>query len=82
MKGHQDRNIYHEIQRQKALEKGLGCQFIKIDPYEEISNIFKAIIEIHRHIKKSTKKSTEKSSNNSIKTKCLKYFVKKILPAL
>ena len=54
--------------------------------------------EIHRHIKKSTKKLTEKStkkslidklskklevkSNNCIKTKCLKYVVKKILPTL
>ena len=60
-------------------------------------NIFKAINDIHRHIKKLTKKSTKKSlidelsnkllrlefkSNNSIKTICLKYVVKKILPTL
>ena len=59
--------------------------------------IFKAINEIHRHIKKSTEKSTKKSlidelsnkllrlefkSNHSIKTKCLKYVVEKILPTL
>ena len=59
--------------------------------------IFKAINEIHRHIKKSTKKSAKKSlidelsnkllrfefkSNHSIKTKCLKYVVEKILPTL
>ena len=40
-----------------ALEKELGCKFIRIDPDEEDFNIFKAINEIHRHIKKSTKKS-------------------------
>ena len=44
----------------------------------------------YTNIKKSTKKLTEKStkkslefkSNNSIKTKCLKYIVKKMLPTL
>ena len=96
-KGHKNRNIDHEIKRQKAIEKELGCEFIRIDPDEEDFNIFKDINEIHRHIKKSTKKSTKKSlidelsnkllrlefkSNNSIKTKCLKYVVKKILPTL
>ena len=58
-KGHKDRNINHEIQRQKAFEKELICEFIRIDPDEEDFNIFKAINEIHRHIKKSTKKSTK-----------------------
>ena len=100
-KGHKDGNIDHEIQRQKPLEKELGCEFIRIDPDEENFNIFNAINKIHRHIKKSTKKLTEKStkeglidklsnkllrlefkSNDSIKTKCLKYVVKKILPNL
>ena len=45
---HNDRNIDYEIQRQKAIEKELGCIFIRTDPD-------KAINEIHRHIKKSTK---------------------------
>ena len=76
-----------------ALEKELDCKFIRIDPDEEDFNIFKAINEIHRDIKKSTKKPLidkpskkllrlEFKSNNSIKTKCLKYIVKKILPTL
>ena len=56
-KGHKDRNINHEIQSQKALEKELVCKFIRIDSDEEDFNIFNAINEIHRHIKKSTKKS-------------------------
>ena len=54
--GHNDRNIDYEIQRQKAIEKELGCVFIKINTDEENFNIFKAINEIYRHIKKSTKK--------------------------
>ena len=51
--------IDHEITRQKAVEKKLGCEFIRIVPDEEDFNIFKAINEIHRHIKKSNKKSTK-----------------------
>ena len=46
--GHKDRNIDHEIKRQKALEKELGCEFIRIDLDEVNFNSFKAIIEIHR----------------------------------
>ena len=29
--GHKDRNIDYEIQRQKALEKEFGCEFIRIN---------------------------------------------------
>ena len=35
-KGHKDRNTNDEIQRQKALEKELGCKFIRIIPDEKI----------------------------------------------
>ena len=55
--GHNDRNIDYEIQRQRAIEKELGCVFIRINPDEKNFNIFKEINKIHRHIKKSTKKS-------------------------
>ena len=58
-KGHEDRNIDHEIKRKKALEKELSCEFIRIKPDEEDFNIFKAINEIHRHNEKSTKKSSK-----------------------
>ena len=65
--------------------------FIRINPEEEKFNIFKEINEIHRHIKKLTKKSLiddlskkllelEFKSNHSIKSKCLKWILKKILP--
>ena len=89
--GHNNRNIDYEIQRQKAIEKELGCVFIRINPDEENFNIFRAINKIHRHIKKSTKKSLidkiskrllklEFKSNHSIITKALKRVVKKHFP--
>ena len=100
-KDHQDRDISREIERQKALEKKLGCEFIRINPDKENFNIFKTQNEIFRHIKKSNKESTKEltknslidelsnkllklkfEKNNSIKTKCLKHAVEKILPTL
>ena len=55
--GHADRNLGNEIERQKVIEKELGCVFIRINPGEKNFNIFKEISKIHSHIKKSTKKS-------------------------
>ena len=93
-KGHKNRNINDEIQRQNALEKNLGCEFIRINLDKKNFNIFKVINEINRHIKKSTKETNKKSlidelscrllkmkfkSDDSIKTKLLKYVVKKVL---
>ena len=83
--GHNDRNIDNEIQRE------LNCVFIRINPDEKDFNIFKEINKIHRHIKKSPKKSLkdkiskrllelEFESNHSIKSKCLKWVVKKYSP--
>ena len=91
--GHTNRNINNEIERQKALEKELNCVFIRINPDEKDFNIFKEINKIHRHIKKSSKNSLidkiskrllelEFKTNHSIKSKCLKWVVKKILPTL
>ena len=65
-KGHEDRKIDHGIKRQKAIENGLGCEFITINTDEEYFNIFKAINEIYRHIKKSTKKLTKESTKKSL----------------
>ena len=67
--------------------------FIRINPDKENFNIFKAINEIYRHIKKSTNKSLtdkiskrllelELKSNHSIITKALKRVVKKVLSSL
>ena len=51
----EDRDISREIERQKALEKELGCKFIRMNPDKEIFNIFKAQNEIFRHIKEPNK---------------------------
>ena len=91
--GHNDRNIDYEIQRQRALERELNCVFIRINPDAVDFNIFREINKIHRHIKKSSKKSLidkiskkllelEFVKNHSIKSKCLKWIVEKILPTL
>ena len=39
--GHDVRNLSNEIERQKALEKGPDCVFIRINPDKENFNIFK-----------------------------------------
>ena len=91
--GHADRNLSNEIERQKAPEKQLECVFIRINRDEENFNIFKEIDKIHRHIEKPTKKSLINDLskrllelgfklNHSIKSKCSKWIVKKILPAI
>ena len=96
-KDHQDRDISRKIERQKALEKEISCKFIRSNSNKENFNIFKAQNEIFKHIEESTKESTKKSlvdelsnkllrlefkSDNSVKIKCLKYVVKKILSIL
>ena len=64
---------------------------LRISPNEENYNIFKEINKIPRHIKKSTRKSLidglskrllelKFTSNHSMKSKCLKWIVKRILP--
>ena len=55
--GHTNRNVNHEIERQKVLEKKLNCTFIRINPDEKDFNIFQEINKMHRHIKNSFKKS-------------------------
>ena len=54
--GHNDRDIDYEIRSQKAIEKELGCEFIRINPGEENFNIFVEIGKIQNYIVKSTKK--------------------------
>ena len=89
--GDADRNLNKEVERQEVIERELDCVFIRINPDEKDFKILKAINEIYRHIKKSSKKSLidkiskrllelEFKSNHSIKSKCLKWVVKNILP--
>ena len=63
---YEDRDIGCEIKRQKALEKKLGCKFIRINPEKKNFNLFQAINEIFQHIKESNKKSTEESTKKSL----------------
>ena len=65
-KDYQDRNNSRDIERQKALEKKLGYEFIRINPDKESFNIFKAQNEIFRHIKKSNKESTKELTKKSL----------------
>ena len=96
-RGHNNRSEDYEIQRQKAIENELNCRFIRIKPDEQNFNIFKAQNKIFRHIRKTNKKLNKKTlieklsirllslefkSNDSVKTKCLRYVVKKILPKI
>ena len=89
--GHADINLNNEIEWQKALERELDCVFIRINPDETDFNIFKELNKIHRCIKKSTKTSLidslskrllelELKQLNAIKSKCLKWIVRNILP--
>ena len=88
--GKAHRNLSHEIERQKAVEKELDCVFIRINPDERSFNIFREIKKIHRHIKKLTRNllindlserlpGLEFKSDHSIKSKCLKWIFKNIL---
>ena len=96
-KGHKDRNEDDKKQRQKEIETELSCKFIRINPDEDNLNISKVKNKIFRHIKESNEKLNKKSliekislrllelefkSNNSIKAKCLKWIVKKVLPKM
>ena len=92
---HNDRSIDYEIERQKAIEKELDCKIIRINPAKKnlISSLKLAKSPLNQ-LKQLTEESIKKSlidelsnqlvrlefkSNNSIKTKCLKYVVKKIV---
>ena len=58
--------INHEIERQKEIEKELGCEFIRINPDKEIFYIFRAVNEIHRHIKTLSKEPTKESNKKPL----------------
>ena len=90
-KGHIDRDEKKENEREEKIKKELGCKFIRINPDAKNYDIFVEIGKIQNHIIESTKKSLiddlskrllelEFKSNYSIKSKCLKWVVKNILP--
>ena len=92
-KGHKDRNKYKEIERQKAIEKELNCEFIIINTVGEDFDMYVEIGKIYNYIDKSTKKSLidkiskrllelQFKSDHSIKSKFLKRVVKNFFPSL
>ena len=87
-RGHNDRDLEVEIERQKALEKELDCKFIRINPARENFNIFNEINSIHHYIIKSKEKLLldnisklfRNKKNNLMKIKCLRWIAKKKFP--
>ena len=69
--GHNDRDIDYEIRRQKALEKELGCEFVRINPAKEGFNIFIEIGRILNYIAMSIKSSTKKTLIGELSKKLL-----------
>ena len=66
-KGHTDRDIIFEEKRQKALEKELGCKFIRINT-SNAKNGYDLVI--YKHLLVSSKiKKIEKLENQLIKEK-------------
>ena len=95
--GHCMRDLESEIKRQKRIEEKMGCKFIGIDSSRENFDIVDEFFRIKDYLLKSTNKATKKEtideisdrllnlefkSNNSIKTKLLRWVVKKILPKI
>ena len=64
--GHNDRDVDYDIGRQKAIEKDLGCEFIRINPAKENFNILVEFGKIDSFNVKSTKKLIEESTKKSL----------------
>ena len=94
--GHIDRDPDYEKKRQKELKK-CDYYIIRIDSDKKDFNDHEKFDRASAYITKSTKESTKKSliddlskrlletkfeNSNSIKTKWLKWIVKKILPTI
>ena len=86
-------NKYKEIQKENAIKEHLDCNFIRINPDEKDFDVYVKMGKIYYHINISPKKSLinsiarrlselEFKSNHLIKSDCLNYVVKKILPSL
>ena len=75
-KGHEDTYIDYEIKRQKAIEKELGCEFVRIDPDVKDYDKYVEIGKIYKHVNESTKKITKKSTKKSLIDKISKRLLK------
>ena len=54
--GHNNGKIDYQTKRQKAMEKELDCEYIRINPDGKEFNIYIEIGKIYNHIKESNKK--------------------------
>ena len=81
---HSDRIIDYEKKTKSNRIRRLGCNFSRIYPGKEEFDIFTIIIKIYRYVKQSTKKALilrlRFKSDNIIKSKAIKFIVKKVLP--
>ena len=93
--GHKDRDQTKENKRQKDLKEYLDCKFIRINPDEKNFDIYDGFKKILTFINEFKQKQTKKfliddlskrmlelkfKQDNPIKSKCLKWIVKNILP--
>ena len=65
-RGHNDRDLESEIERQKALEKELDCKFIRNNPARENFYISNEVNRIHHHIIKSKEKNLLDNISNRL----------------
>ena len=90
--GHADRNSNNEIERQRALERELNPDERGFSMLREINKIYRLINQLTiQQTKQQTKESVidnlsnellklEFKKNDSIKSKCVRWIVKNILP--
>ena len=89
--GHNDRNTYYEIKRERQIEKELNCVFIRANLDAADFNINKLNDQIFKHIiqtkeeklkNKFGKELLSYMSSIFIPLKTIRHFVKKIFPTL
>ena len=68
-KGHIDGDEKKEIERQEAIKKELGWEFIRINPDKKDFDTDVEIGKKYNHFIKSTKKSTKNSTKKSLMDK-------------
>ena len=89
--GHNDRNTYYEIKRERQIEKELNCVFIRANLDAADFNINKLNDQIFKHIiqtkeeklkNKFGKELLSYMSSIFIPLKTIRHFVKKLFPTL
>ena len=61
-----DEKVHEDRYIEKAIDKELGCEFIRINPVVKYYNQYAEIDKIYNHIIESTKKWTEGSTKESL----------------